>query len=315
MENKQSPLVAICSFIVDKRNLFFLIYSILLIFSFFSQNWVSVENDLSAYLSEDTETRQAMNLMEDEYTTFGSAKVMVSNISLREAFTVRDTIKEVPGVFETGFLPDYLNPASGEVADEDEELTIEEIREHYNDSSALFEVTFKYSEDDERCLESLDTLKESLGSYDLHISTTLGDMQAEAIEQEMKLIIVIVAAVVVLVLILTSETFGEVPVLLLTFCAAALINKGTNYMMGTISFVSDSVAIVLQLALSIDYAIIFCNHFKEQRAFYDTRDAVIVALSHSIPEISASSLTTISGLLALLFMGFGLGRDLGLTPY
>ena len=313
MENKQSPLVAICSFIVDKRNLFFLIYSILLIFSFFSQNWVSVENDLSAYLSEDTETRQAMNLMEEEYTTFGSAKVMVSNISLREAFTVRDTIKEVPGVFETGFLPDYLNPASGEVADEDEELTIEEIREHYNDSSALFEVTFKYSEDDERCLESLDTLKESLGSYDLHISTTLGDMQAEAIEEEMKLIIVIVAAVVVLVLILTSETFGEVPVLLLTFCAAALINKGTNYMMGTISFVSDSVAIVLQLALSIDYAIIFCNHFKEQRAFYDTRDAVIVALSHSIPEISASSLTTISGLLALLFMGFGLGRDLGLT--
>ncbi|ETP73639.1 putative RND superfamily exporter [Lachnospiraceae bacterium JC7] len=313
MENQKSPLVAICSFIVDKRNLFFLIYFILIIFSVFSQNWVSVENDLSAYLSEDTETKQAMNLMESEYTTFGSAKVMVSNISLREAFSVCDTIKGTPGVFETGFLPEYLNPASGEIAKEDEELTIDEIREHYNDSSALFDVVFKYPEDDERCLDSLNALKEALGSYDLHVSTTLGDVQAEAIEEEMQVIIVIVAAVVVLVLILTSETFGEVPVLLLTFSSAALINKGTNYMMGTISFVSNSVAIVLQLALSIDYAIIFCNHFKEQREFYDTRDAVIIALSHSIPEITSSSLTTISGLLALLFMGFGLGRDLGLT--
>ena len=313
MENQKSPLIAICSFIVDKRNLFFLIYGILMIFSFFSQNWVSVENDLSAYLSEDTETRQAMNLMEKEYTTFGSAKVMVSNISLREAFTVCDTIRETPGVYEADFLPEYLNPASGEVAKEGEELTIDEIREHYNDSSALFEVVFKYPQEDDRCLDSLNSLKEKLSSYDLHVSTTLGDVQAEAIEEEMKVIIVIVAVVVVLVLILTSETFGEVPVLLLTFVCAAFINKGTNYMMGTISFVSNSVAIVLQLALSIDYAIIFCNHFKEQRQYYDTRDAVIISLTHSIPEISSSSLTTVSGLLALLFMGYGLGRDLGLT--
>ncbi|MBQ4149992.1 MAG: MMPL family transporter, partial [Clostridium sp.] len=62
-----------------------------------------------------------------------------------------------------------------------------------------------------------------------------------------------------------------------------------------------------------DYAIIFCNHFKEEKEHYDTRDAVIVSLSHSIPEISASSLTTISGLLALLFMGYRLGADLGIT--
>ena len=77
-QTKQSPLTTICAFIVDKRNLFFLIYAILMIFSFFSQKWVSVENDLAAYLSEDTETRRTMDMMEEEYTTFGSAKVMVS---------------------------------------------------------------------------------------------------------------------------------------------------------------------------------------------------------------------------------------------
>ena len=313
MDNKSSPLMKICSFIVDKRNLFFLIYIILIIFSIFSSNWVSVENDLSEYLSDDTETRQTMDMMEKEYTTFGSAKVMISNISLSEAFEVYEKIKESPGVFETSFLPDYLKPGSTEVPDEDEELTLEEIRDHYNDSSALYNVVFRYADDDDRALESLDTLKASLASYDLHVSSELGDVQADAIAEEMKLIIAVVGIVVVTVLILTSQTFGEVPVLLLTFCAAALINNGTNFLMGTISFVSNSVAIVLQLALSIDYAIIFCNHFKEEREHYDTRDAVIVSLAHSIPEISSSSLTTISGLLALLFMGYGLGADLGTT--
>ncbi|MBO5572944.1 MAG: MMPL family transporter [Clostridium sp.] len=312
-QTKQSPLTTICAFIVDKRNLFFLIYAILMIFSFFSQKWVSVENDLAAYLSEDTETRRTMDMMEEEYTTFGSAKVMVSNITLREAFGIYETISESPGVAEVEFLPDYLNPDSVEEPEEDELLTLDEIREHYNDSSALFNVSFRYSEDDDRALESLNTLKESLSDRDLHVFSTLGDPQAEAIEKEMSVIIVIVAIVVVSILLLTSETFGEVPVLLLTFCSAAFINKGTNFLMGTISFVSNSVAIVLQLALSIDYAIIFCNHFKEERQHYDTRDAVIVALSHSIPEISSSSLTTVSGLLALLFMGYGLGADLGTT--
>ena len=313
MDNKSSPLMKICSFIVDKRNLFFLIYIILIIFSIFSSNWVSVENDLSEYLSDDTETRQTMDMMEEEYTTFGSAKVMISNISLSEAFEVYEKIKESPGVSETSFLPDYLKPGSTEVPDEDEELTLEEIRDHYNDSSALYNVVFRYADDDDRALESLDTLKASLASYDLHVSSDLGDVQADAIAEEMKLIIAVVGIVVVTVLILTSQTFGEVPVLLLTFVAAALINNGTNFLMGTISFVSNSVAIVLQLALSIDYAIIFCNHFKEEREHYDTRDAVIVSLAHSIPEISSSSLTTISGLLALLFMGYGLGADLGTT--
>jgi len=313
MSTKSSPLIRICSFIVDKRNLFFLIYAILILFSLFSSGWISVENELSAYLSEETETKQAMNLMEEEYTTFGSAKVMVSNISLEEAFRVADRIQESPGVSEVTFLPEYLRPGSEEVPEEDEELTIEEIRDHYNDSSALYNVTFRYDEEDDRALESLNGLKESLATYDLHVSSELGDVQADAIAEEMKTIIVVVAIVVLTVLILTSETFGEVPVLLLTFIAAALINKGTNFLMGTISFVSNSVAIVLQLALSIDYAIIFCNHFKEEKEHYDTRDAVIVSLSHSIPEISASSLTTISGLLALLFMGYRLGADLGIT--
>lgn len=100
--------------------------------------------------------------------------------------------------------------------------------------------------------------------------------------------------------------------LLLTFCAAALITKGTNFFMGTISFVSNSVTIVLQLALSIDYAVIFCNRYKEEHQKLPIREADIVALSKAIPEISSSSLTTVGGLIAMMFMQFGIGSDMAL---
>ena len=105
----------------------------------------------------------------------------------------------------------------------------------------------------------------------------------------------------------TSETYGEIPVLILTFGVGMIVNQGTNYLLGKISFVSNSVTSILQLALSIDYAIIFCNRFKEEHKSLPIREAVILALSKSIPEIGASSLTTIGGLVAMLFMQFRLG--------
>lgn len=101
--------------------------------------------------------------------------------------------------------------------------------------------------------------------------------------------------------------------LLLTFVAAALLNKGTNYLLGEISFISDSIAVVLQLALAIDYAIILCHRFSEEKETADTRTACILALSKAIPEISSSCLTTLAGLAAMMFMQFGIGMDLGVV--
>ncbi len=89
-----------------------------------------------------------------------------------------------------------------------------------------------------------------------------------------------------------------------------ILNMGTNFLLGTISFVSNSVTNILQLALSLDYAIIFCNHFKEEHQTMPLKEAVIESLSKSIPEISSSSLTTIGGLVAMLFMQFKIGADM-----
>lgn len=290
-EQDSNVMIKISSFIVDKRNLFFLIYMILIVFSAFSRNWVKVENSLAAYLPDTTETRQGMDLMEEQFVTYGTAKFMVSNITYEEANRLAEEIEDMDSV---GML------------------TFENTTDHYNNFSALYDVTFAYDETDEKCLTALEELKDYFADYDLYVSTSLGDQSSETIASEMSVIIVWVAVIVVAVLLLTSQTWAEVPVLLLTFVSAAILSMGTNFVFGTISFVSNSVTVVLQLALSIDYAIILCNRYKEEHATLPIRDAAIVSLSKAIPEISSSSLTTIGGLVAMLFMQFGIGSDMAL---
>ena len=102
MENEKagnSFMLKICAFIVDKRNLFFLIYAILCIFSAVSRNWVSVENELAQYLPGTSETRQGLDLMEEQFKTYGSVKVMVANISYDQALQVKDQLEDMDGIF------------------------------------------------------------------------------------------------------------------------------------------------------------------------------------------------------------------------
>ena len=236
--NEEGFMYKLASFIVDKRNLIFLIVAIGLVFSVFSRNWVQVENQLSAYLPKNSETYRGLHLMEDEFITFGTAKVMLVNVTYEEAQAVSERLEAVDGV---------------------QSVTFDDTKEHYTNASALYNITFDYSETDEMCETVMNRVEDELSGYDIYVSATFGDTASKTLAQEIGVIVIIVAIVVVSVLILTSQTYAEVPVLLITFIAAALLNMGTNFLLGTISFVSNSVTIVLQLALSVDYAIIFCN--------------------------------------------------------
>lgn len=290
-DDGNSVMLKIATFIVDRRNLFFLLIGIALIFSAISSQWVKVENDLAAYLPDTAETSRGLDLMNEQFITYGSAKLMVSNITFEKASEISEEIEARDDVTMVSFGDDS---------------------DHYNDFSALYDITFAYPETDERCLQGLDEIKQSLDGYDIYVSTSMGDQAAEIIADEMKVVSALVVVVVLSVLIFTSSTYAEVPVLLLTFGASALIASGTNFLLGTISFVSDSVTIVLQLALSVDYAIIFCNRYKEEHATLGIREADIVALSKAIPEIFSSSLTTIGGLIAMMFMQYGIGKDMAI---
>lgn len=288
-ESKASPMEKLATFIVDKRNLFFLLYIFALIFCFFSTNWVKVENDITTYLPEETETRQGLTIMNNEFVTYGTARVMVSNISYERGERLKEDLESIAGVSSVEF---------------------DNTADHYINSSALYDITFDGTVSDTVSIEAMHQVNGLLIDYDTYVSTEVGVDSAADLKAEMQVIIVIAAVIIVFVLTLTSRSYSEVPVLIATFGVAALLNMGTNFLCGTISFISNSVTVVLQLALAIDYAIILCHRFSDEHETLPAREACIAALAKAIPEISSSSLTTISGLGALVFMHFRIGMDL-----
>ncbi len=282
----------LATFIVDKRNLFFLLFIFALIFCFFASNWVTVEDDVTKYLSEDTETRQALTIMDEEFITYGSGSIMVANVTYETAEKLAEDIRGINGVSAVEF---------------------DNTEEHYKNTYAMFSVTFEGEETDEISVSAMNEIKETLANYDLYISSAVGSDDSAQLDAEMQVVTVIAAAIILLVLLFTSKSYAEIPVLVMTFGAAAVLNKGTNFLLGKISFISNSVAIILQLALAIDYAIILIHRYSEEHEHLPAREACITALSKAIPEISSSSLTTISGLIALAFMQFRIGADLAMV--
>ncbi|MFR5969208.1 MAG: efflux RND transporter permease subunit [Oscillospiraceae bacterium] len=282
----------VAAVIVDRKTFFFLTFIVMAIFCVFSRNWVNVNDDITSYLAKDTETRRGLDIMESEFTTFATANVMVSSITYDAAAKLAPQIEVINGVHSVEF---------------------DDTEDHYKNASALFAVTFDGDTTSEVSEKAMDEIKSLLADYDTYISSEVGNPMEQTIKSEMVVVLGIAVFIIIAVLLFTSKTYMEIPVLLITFGAAALLNMGTNYWFGTISYVTDSIAVVLQLALAIDYAIILCHRYTEEREHLEARDAAVAALSKAIPEISASSLTTISGLAALSLMHFRLGYDMGIV--
>ena len=291
-KNQGKFIERLATFIVDKRNLFFLLYVFAAIFCAFSMNWVKVENDVTKYLPDSTETRLGIEAMNENFEAFATAQVMVSNVTYDTALELSDTLSSIDGI---------------------EMVTFDDTPEHYNEASALYDINFSGDNFDECSLQAVKDIKLKLDDFDTTIYTQVGYDENAMLDDEMFVILNVAVVMILVVLSLTSRAYAEVPVLLITFGMAALMNMGTNFLCGTISFISDSVAVVLQLALAIDYAVILCHRFTAEHETKNARDAAISALAKAIPEISGSSLTTISGLAALAFMKFTIGKDMSIV--
>ena len=279
-------------FIVQKKTVFFFLYIIAMVFSMFSMGWVEVENDVTVYLSEETEIRQGIEAMTSNFTVFSTAQVMLKNVTFETAVAVSEQISKIDGVSAVIFTNDA---------------------QHYKDAAALIDVNFTGTDVSEVSKRALAEIRSTVENYDSFIYTTIGMDLNALLQSEMTVILIVAVIIILFVLTLTSRSYAEVAVLLLTFGVAALLNMGTNFLCGKISFISNSIAVVLQLALAIDYAIILCHRYCDERATKTTEAATISALTKAIPEISASSLTTICGLSALGFMKFGIGLDMAIV--
>ena len=150
--------------IVERRNLVFLFVILAAIFTVFSVRWVKVETDMTTYLPKTSETRMGLDIMDEQFTTYGSADVMVANITPAEADELSDRLTELKGV---------------------QMLDYDDTTDHYNKDavSALYSITFDYPEDDDQCLEALDRVKEYLADYDIDFEALIGPMMYNSIDE------------------------------------------------------------------------------------------------------------------------------------
>lgn len=301
--NNGNIMYKIAEFIVDKRKAFFVLFLVAFAFCLTTINRVSVEDDLAQYLPETTETRMGVDIMDNEFRTFGAARVLVTNITYDRALILSKGLEDIDGISTVDFYDES-----------DDDYNDKKLEDYYKDSSALFTLSFDEEEDTPLSQKAIAEVRDYVKDYDNYVYTTVDkDDSAELIE-DIKFILVIVAFVILGVLFLTSSTYMEIPIFLGTFIMAAVLNKGTNFLLGKISFISNAVDAILQLALAIDYAIILFHRFMEEKDNgYDSHGAMVQALSKGIVEISSSSLTTIAGLGALIFMQYKIGLDLGVV--
>ncbi len=302
-ENKANGFMKkIAIFIVDKRKAFLVLFLIAGIYGIASMSKVGVNNDLTEYLGDDTETRLGLDIMDNEFVTFGNGKILITNITYDKALELAKGMEKINGISGVKFY---------DKDDEDDEYEDDDIEDYYKDSSALYTLTFEEPEDTELSQQAIAAVRQYITDYDAYVYTTVDKDDAASLKQDMKLILIIVIIIIIVVLLFTSVTYMEIVIFLMTFAMAAILNMGTNYWFTEISYITNAVGSVLQLALAIDYAIILFHRFIEEREHFETREALIEALTKAIPEISSSSLTTIAGMAALTVMQFGIGLDMG----
>ncbi len=287
-ENRIPILDRISSAVYAGRFVIFALFAAACVFSALMLGKVKTNSDLARFLPDTTETRRGIAVMSDEFVTYSSASVMVKGITGDEAQRLTDGISKIENVHSASY--------------------------EAGDGGVLISVSFGATAEDPAAKEAFNAVKDYVSEYDVYIKTTVGQNFSERLAGEMGGVLAISALVILAVLLITSRSYFEVVIYFVVFAVAALLNMGTNFIFKEISSITNSVAIILQLALAIDYAIIFAHRYSDEVAKCGAgREAIISALSRSIVEIASSSLTTVSGLVALMLMQFRLGYDLGIV--
>ncbi len=272
-----------------------LFFAIAAVLSGFFVNKVRINYNLADYLDKDTQTKIAMNIIEDEFGMTGNIQVMVSNVDEEKAEEISEKIEAVDHVINVNFDRYDTN--------------------YYNDNIALYVVIIDGDDYSDNAKSVYDDLKLVLAPYEgtEYGGTTVEKLKLrDSITGEMGYILGISLCLVIAILLLTSESWIEPLILLAASGVAILINKGTNVFFGEISYITNSISAILQLALSIDYSIVLLHAYRKEKAnCEDSKTAMKKAIKSVISPVSASALTTIAGLLALLFMSFRIGFDIG----
>lgn len=271
--------------------------------------FVGVNYDLSKYLPDFAPTKQALDVMEEEFGYPGMARIMVKDVTLSEARTIRKKISDVDGV-DLVVGPDVMTNVYATDAFTSNELT----DKFYKDGNAVFQIIFEDGDADESTHEAIRKIYDIVGKDRgcFSGSAVSSKERQEAIAREIAMAIAMAIVIIWLILTLTTNSWFEPFLFILIMAVAIILNMGSNLMFGSISFFTFSTAAILQLAVSMDYSIFLLHTYTSfKNKGIETEKAMEHALVEACSSILASGATTIVGFLVIALMQFKIGKDVG----
>ena len=268
---------------------------------------VGVNYNFADYLPDDAPSTKALNIMEEEYSQpIPNMRVVIYDVTIPEALDYKEKIENAEGVKEVTWLDDSIDIYQPlELADQDTTDT------WYKNSDALFSVTVSSNEDEKAA--AVEAIREIIGDNNAMSGTAVTDVLSPVhTSQEIHKIILIALPIIFVILLLTTTSWFEPVLFMVTIGVAIMLNRGTNLMFGEISFVTNAAGSVLQLAVSMDYSIFLLHRFAENRQDgKPVQEAMIAAVKQSMGSVLSSGLTTVTGFAALILMRFKIGPDMG----
>ena len=282
----------VTDFIIEKRNYVLTIFIILSVVCLYLSTKVHINYDLTEYLPSTSETRIGMDIMNDEFPELDTSalNVMFKNLSPEDKNKIKDELENIEGVSS---------------------VTYDDSDKYNKDEYTLYEITVDGADDSKNAANVYKSVKDNYKDYEVYTSGEVATRNAPVLN-----IAVIALAIfcAMIILIIMCDSYVEPFLFLFVIGLAVFLNKGTNIIFSSVSNITTSICAILQMALSMDYSIMLMNRYTQEKEHTKNKEeAMKNALYHSFGSISSSSVTTIVGLLALVFMSFTIGRDLGIV--
>ena len=296
--------------IAKHRILMLLISALLLIPAVYEYVNLHVNYDILYYLPSDIETMKGQDILLNDFGKGAYAMLVAEDMTDAQASELKEEIEKVDHVADVIWYDSILDPSVPA------KILPDEIYDMFhNDNATLMAIFFDTGTSDDETMDAIDTIRETAGEHCfLNSMSAIVTDTRHLVEKELFWYVLIAVIMSSIVLALTMDSFMAPVLFLLNIGMAIIYNMGTNFLQGEISFVTMSLAAVLQLAVTMDYAIFLWNAYREQMRMHDDKEeAMALAITQTIGSVSGSSLTTIAGFAALCFMSFTLGMDLGIV--
>lgn len=300
----------LASFIVKNKKFMLILYALLIVISLILMTRVVVNYDLSSYLPAELNSIIGKNILEDEFGITGVAYGLINDLEFKDINIMVDEIQNLSGVKNViwmGTAEDIMKP---------EDFFDEEIRDEFvSGDSNLIQIFFNYSNDEKETVDAMIKIKEIIGDAGMVGGPASISAEIRTITNKEIIYYSLVAFVIIfIILFISMDSFIEPIIFFIGIGVAVVLNMGTNSFFKDVSYNTHSIASIIQLAVSMDYSIFLLHRYIEEKKEYSDKDeAMTVAIKKTLTSILASSLTTVGGFLALTFMKYGIGRDLGLV--